>query len=183
VHLTLVRALRETHPGLRVHETEAADPHAHLQTPFDLMFHAESPGQFPGVRSLPRRRREERDLHDPSLLNDRARLSNNRARPFSPYPCGAPPPRRSRAEPPWFRLRRTACSARRHFSLAVRSTASPKAGRGGSRAQRARGRAATQKGQAKSVERDSRDENRARRFSARSTADNARACRGGRSSR
>lgn len=46
VHVALVRALRETHPGLRVHETEAADPHAHLQTPFDLMFHFGPPPAY-----------------------------------------------------------------------------------------------------------------------------------------
>ena len=46
VHVSLVRALRERHPGLRVHEREVADPHAHLQTPFDLMFHFGPPPSY-----------------------------------------------------------------------------------------------------------------------------------------
>lgn len=39
VHIALVRALYQTNPGLRVHETEAADPQALLREAFDLMFH------------------------------------------------------------------------------------------------------------------------------------------------
>ena len=38
-HVSLVRVLCEMHPGVRVHEVEAAEPHAHLHSPFDLMLH------------------------------------------------------------------------------------------------------------------------------------------------